>query len=181
MMLSPKTPTCYECPYNLFFTENFAKKQMGLTMHPGERFCTAEKKAKRFRKSDPKRSIPSWCPKQKSPRELRIYGFKDTNSWMLHEEFCHQIGERFTPEAHRYAVVQEFHTELSAKEFLERVEMEPDTLLLGTLVHRHYVVEIDDGLKPAFFYKTASGYRYEPFFDGNRARSNKLEEDNGGV
>ncbi len=31
MMLSPKTPTCYECPYNLFFTENFAKKQMGLT------------------------------------------------------------------------------------------------------------------------------------------------------
>ena len=181
MMLSPKTPTCYECPYNLFFTENFAKKQMGLTMHPGERFCTAEKKAKRFRKSDPKRATPSWCPKQKSPRELRIYGFKDTNSWMLHEEFCRQIGERFTPEAHRYAVVQELHTELSAKEFLERVEMEPDTALLGTLVHRHYVVEIDDGLKPAFFYKTASGYRYEPFFDGNRARSNTLEEETGGI
>ena len=68
-----------------------------------------------------------------------------------------------------------------AKEFLERVEMEPDTLLLGTLVHRHYVVEIDDGLKPAFFYKTAGGYRYEPFFDGNRARSNTLEEETGGI
>ena len=176
MMLSPKTPTCFECPHNLFFTENFAKKQMGLTMHPGERFCTAEKKAKRFRKSDPKRAIPSWCPKQKSPRDLRIYGFKDTGSWMLHEEFCRQIGERFAPEAHRYAVEQTSTVEMRAYD-VHKLMMDGTELdkLLNMPIALHYVVEISDGVQSACYYKTADGYKYEPFFNVKLALENRME------
>lgn len=173
-MTKLREPTCYGCPHDLHYDRSDPTKQFGVTMHLGERFCTCGKRAWRFRRGDPKSKVPAWCPKRKEPRELRIYAFKDPESWLLHEQLCQSLGEKMGPEGHRYAVSRELTTQLSAKTFLERCELETDADLLGTAVELHHVVEIDDGLLPAYFYKTTDGYRYEPFFDAARARTNKL-------
>lgn len=60
---------------------------------------------------------------------------------------------------------------LTAKEFLDRSRYESDAELLGGMTAaKHQVVEIDDGLMPAFFYKTEKGWRYEPYFDAASAQ-----------
>ena len=53
---------------------------------------------------------------------------------------------------------------------------EPDAETLGVAVHRHYVVEIDDGIKPEFFYKTQNGYVLLGLFDAATARKNVKED-----
>ncbi len=41
----------------------------------------------------------------------------------------------------------------------------------------YQVLEIDDGLKPVFFYKTEQGFKMLYSFNTEIARKNKLEED----
>ncbi len=173
-MTNLREPTCYGCPHDLHYDRSIPAKQYGVTMHLGERFCTCGKRARRFRRGDPKTKTPAWCPRRKEPRELRIYAFKDPESWMLHEQLCHSLNKELIPEGNRYAVAKALSTGLSAKAFLERSEMETDVDLIGVAVELHQVVEIDDGLRPVCFYKTTNGYRYEPFFDAAQARTNKL-------
>ena len=168
--------TCYECEKHLRYMESNPTKQMGVTMHMGERFCTGGKRARKFKRNDPKIYVPSWCPKRKLPSELRVYCFKSTIDWMLHERLCYDLGKEVSPEAHRYAVLYELHTPFSPMEFARRCNEEPDAETVGAAVHRHYVVEIDDGISPAFFYKTKRGYRLEPLFDAAAARRNKRED-----
>lgn len=180
-MIKPRKASCFGCPYELRYGESIPKKEMGVVMRLGERFCTAGKRARRFKRGDPKSAAPEWCPRRKKPHELRVYGFKDTESWMMHDYFCHEFGEKFSPDGFRYAVEFELHTELSPSDFLERCDMESGAELLGVAVHRHHVVEIDDGLMPAFFYKTSTGYRYEPFFNAKQARENKREHVEGTI
>lgn len=97
--------TCYECEKHFRYMESSPAKQMGVTMHMGERFCTGGKRARKFKRNDPKIYVPSWCPKRKLPSELRVYCFKSTVDWMLHERLCYDLGKEISPEAHRYAVL----------------------------------------------------------------------------
>lgn len=151
--------TCYECEKHLRYMESSPAKQMGVTMHMGERFCTGGKRARKFKRNDPKIHVPSWCPKRKLPSELRVYCFKSTIDWMLHERLCYDLGKEISPEAHRYAVLYELHTPFSPMEFARRCNEEPDAETVGAAVHRHYVVEIDDGISPAFFYQDEARLR----------------------
>lgn len=165
-----REPSCHNCPSHLRYEGNFAIKKSGLTMRPGERFCVFGKKARRFQKRDPVTRVPSWCPKRLKTRKARIYGFKDAGDWLLHERLCRDLGKNISPEGHHYAVERELDTELTAKEFLERSVSEPDAALLdGVTLTRYQVLEIDDGLLPAYFYKTEHGYVYEPFFNAKAA------------
>lgn len=97
--------TCYECEKHLRYMESSPAKQMGVTMHMGERFCTGGKRARKFKRNDPKIYVPSWCPKRKLPSELRVYCFKSTEDWMQHERLCYDLGKEVSPEARRYAVL----------------------------------------------------------------------------
>lgn len=171
-----RKPTCFDCPHNLQYMEDMPIKQKGVTMYPGERFCVAGKRARKFRRSDPKAHVPSWCPKRKSPCELRIYGFKNTDEWMMHDSLCYHLGKDIPPEGRRYAVLYDLHTELTPRAFSERCNEEPDARTLGVAVHRHYVVEIDDGIKPVFFYKTENGYELLALFDAETAKKNIMED-----
>lgn len=165
-----REPSCHNCPSHFRYEGNFAIKKSGLTMHPGERFCTFQKKVRRFQKRDPVVRVPSWCPKRLEKRKLRIYGFKDAESWLLHERLCHDLGKDLSPEGRHYIVEQEMDTELTAKEFWERSLSETDAALLdGVTLTQYQVLEIDDGLQPAYFYKTGHGYAYEPFFNAKAA------------
>lgn len=71
MML--RKPNCSDCPHNLQYMESLPIKKKGVTMHLGERFCVAGKRARKFKRSDPRTYVPSWCPMLKTPCELRIY------------------------------------------------------------------------------------------------------------
>lgn len=169
---------CAECEKYLQYMESHPIKQMGVTMHMGERFCTGGKRARRFMRGDPKVYVPDWCPKRKTPSELRVYGFKTIEDWMMHYDLCSSMGKDISPSAYRYAVLYELHTPLSPCEFARRCNEEPDAQTLGVAVHRHYVVEIDDGIKHSFFYKTSHGYELLALFDAETARKNKTEDTN---
>lgn len=145
-------------------------------MHLGDRFCMGGKKVRRFGRGDPRVYVPDWCPKRKNPCEVRIYGFKSGEAWAMHEALCCHMGMELTPSAFRYALESELHTDLTPQEFAKQCNYEPDAETLGVAVHRHYVVEIDDGLKPAFFYKTEKGYELLALFDAETARKNIKED-----
>lgn len=165
-----RQPTCHDCASRYVYEGSLPMKKNGVNMHYGEVFCTYEKKARRFQKRDPKVRVPQWCPRLLKKRKLRIYGFKDAGSWMLHERLCSDLGHDFSPEGFRYAVEHETETELTAKEFLERSLTETDAALLdGITLTRYQVLEIDDGLRPVYLYKTDAGYRYEPHFNAKAA------------
>ena len=97
---------------------------------------------------------------------------------MMHYDLCSSMGKDISPSAYRYAVLYELHTPLSPCECARRCNEEPDAQTLGVAVHRHYVVEIDDGNKPSFFYKTSHGYELLTLFDAETARKNKMEDTN---
>ena len=91
MML--RKPNCSDCPHNLQYMESLPIKKKGVTMHLGECFCVAGKRARKFKRSDPKTYVPSWCPRLKAPCELRIYGFKNQREWRMHRSMCAYLGE----------------------------------------------------------------------------------------
>lgn len=144
MML--RKPTCADCPHNLQYMERLPIKKKGVTMHLGERFCVAGKRARKFKRSDPKTYVPSWCPRLKAPCELRIYGFKNQREWRMHRSMRAYLGEDTSPSAFRYAVRYEGHTDLAPYEFFECCNEKSDDEILGAAVQHYDVVEIDDGM-----------------------------------
>ncbi len=112
----------------------------------------------------------------KAPCELRIYGFKNQREWRMHRSMCAYLGEDTSPSAFRYAVRYEGHTDLAPYEFFECCNEKSDDEILGAAVQHYDVVEIDDGIKPAFFYKTEHGYELLFSFDAKTAKKNIREE-----
>ena len=170
-----RLPTCMGCDGHLFYSERYAKKQNGVLMKPGERYCVYGKRARRFAKSDPKNYPPSWCPKRKTPSEVRVYGFKSSCDWILHERLCSDLHKEILPEAHRYAVEYELSADLTPKQFWDAVQEEPLSSVLPVSVLTHWVIEIDDGLYPTFFYKTSKGFQIVGFFNAAVARRESME------
>lgn len=176
MREGPRKPTCFGCPYDVHYSDAIPKKTMGVMMHFGERFCTGGKKARRFKRGDPKIHVPKWCPKRKSPCELRVYMFKNASEWWLYTSLRRDIGHSPTPSGFRYALTQELTTELSPQEFWKRLEAEPYQDIFGFSLESYSVVEIDDGLRPAFFFYEDGGFTLIHSFNAETARKNKKED-----
>lgn len=70
----------------------------------------------------------------------------------------------------------EGHTDLAPYEFFECCNEKSDDEFLDAAVQHYDVVEIDDGIKPAFFYKTEHGYELLFSFDAKTAKKNIREE-----
>lgn len=172
----PRKPVCSDCPHDLHYSDNIPKKTMGVMMHFGERFCTGGKKARRFKRGDPKIHVPEWCPRRKTPCELRVYVFKSASDWWLHRCLEKDLGKSLPPKGHSYALVQKRTTELSPREFWKRLEAEPYQDILAVPLESYSVVEIDDGLKPAFFFYVDGGFTLLYAFNAEAARKNKKED-----
>lgn len=125
MML--RKPTCADCPHNLQYMERLPIKKKGVTMHLGERFCVAGKRARKFKRSDPKTYVPSWCPRLKAPCELRIYGFKNQREWRMHRSMRAYLGEDISQTLDHVAEIVEGKLQEVATRTLEKLrEMSPD-------------------------------------------------------
>lgn len=108
-------PMCIGCPHDLYYSGYIPQKQFGVMMHSGERYCTGRKRARRFKRGDPKIHVPKWCPKRKNPCEVRIYGLKSANDQLLHSALSDE--STIFPSAYRYAVRMSGTIELSPYEF----------------------------------------------------------------
>ncbi|WP_299967514.1 hypothetical protein [uncultured Oscillibacter sp.] len=171
----PKKPTCYMCPHDFRYTDAIPMRRQGVMMRMDERYCLGGKRARLFKKRDPSIYTPSWCPKRKIPCELRIYTFKSSDDWWLHISLEHSIGQFLPPDGHRHALASEAVTGLSPREFWRRLDQEAYYDFLEITLKPHDVVEIDDGLNPAFFCYADGGFRMLYGFDAAAARRCVLE------
>ena len=126
-----------------------------------------------FKSSDPKVYVPSWCPRRKEPAELRVYCYKDTNSWYL-RQLLEQDGIHSTPSGYEYAVRYEGSTTLTARGFYEEIQSRLIDDVLGFHVKIDEVIEIDDGLISYYFHVRGYGADILTYFDRDWARKNKL-------
>lgn len=163
-------PTCAGCQHDLHFFEHTQKVQHGVMMHPGEHYCTGGRKARRFKRGDPKSRVPAWCPRLKSPCEVRVYAFKSPEERAMHSFYIDSFGHDSGPQGRRYTVSAELQTKLSPREFWQCCNEKPDADLIGAEVELYGVVEIDDGIRPVFFYKTMNGYEVASYFKAEDAK-----------
>ena len=69
----------------------------------------------------------------------------------------------------------EYTTELTAKGFYELTEQKLISDILGFPVQTNEVIEIDDGLKPYWFFVHEYGIELLAYFDRDSARKNELD------
>lgn len=146
----PELP-CYACQHYTMLGDKIF----------GTRACMGvkSKKGKRFRKSDPKYKPPKWCPRRLSVKVCRIYRLADEEYALLEENRRQSLDVRgldsYPLLAHRYDPVPrlEFSIGMSAKQFYQQAMEEPVSEIFQD-VELEYgdVIEIDDGLKPYYFY-----------------------------
>ena len=147
-------PACMECRHHQYLGNGLSRS----------RYCGGfpkRKSPKRFRSSDPQRKAPKWCPRRLSPPVCRVYGFANERSQAM--DILSR--NRFNPKKERYISVASSHYKLllekplgmKAKAFYEAAETG---------------VEIDDGLKPYYFY-FLSWSRVVPVYSFDLARVQK--------
>lgn len=169
-----RKPRCQDCPHYGVQSGPYAQKVKGAYLQVGSRYCSGGKRIKVFKPRDPKTQIPTWCPRRKSPAELRIYCYKDSNTWYLHH-LMESRGIQSSPSGFEYAVRYEGTVESTAREFYEQLQQKLVSDILGFHVGTNEIIEIDDGLVPYYFHISDYGANVLTYFNRDTARKNKLE------
>ena len=145
------------------------------------RYCNGflkRRKSKRFKRSDPKYKPPGWCPRRISPPACRVYGFADRDSELMHWMFnskdvlsCERTAHISVSERH-YRLRLEVSLGMTAKQFYDATQSESLSDIFsryGAQVERSEIIEIDDGLKPYYFY-CMGGFAVVPLVSFDRSR-----------
>lgn len=161
------------------------------------RYCNGfpkRRKSKRFKRSDPKYKPPKWCPRLISPPVCRVYGFVNSEAavtdWLLNREATaaksgnEQEAYRSVSE-YRYKLRCELSLGLTAKQFYAAMLSDVSTCVTSKIrnqVEYGEIIEIDDGLKPYYFY--FDSFRVIPLLHFDRSRvqleEGKIEENEHG-
>ena len=141
-------PGCRRCPHHQTVGAGVSET----------RYCAGfkGKEPRRFRKSDPVFKAPKWCPRRISPPVCRIHGFKDERSAHMdslwREEYRAGRMEAVSPSAFHYGPKREVRLGMTAGQFFETLHEDPLRRILPEEVHDGEIIEIDDGLRPWYFY-----------------------------
>ena len=141
-------PGCGQCPHHRRIGGGVSET----------RYCAGFKrrKPKRFGRSDPASKAPKWCPRRIAPPACRIYGFKDERSafmdFLRREEYKAGRKETVSPTAFHYAFRKEIWLGMTARQFFEESQENPLRDILPEEVCDGEIIEIDDGLRPYYFY-----------------------------
>ncbi len=141
-------PGCRHCPHHQQVGSNFCET----------RYCNGfkRKKPKRFRKSDPISKAPKWCPRRITPPVCRVYGFKDERSEYMEllgrTEYLSGKKKTIYPHSFHYVPRMELPLGMTAKQFFDASREGPLDGILPEKVDSGEIIEIDDGLKPYYFY-----------------------------
>lgn len=148
---------CPNCPYHQFVGDSVVRT----------RYCKGfpkKRKPKRFKRSDPMYKPPKWCPRRISPPVCRIYGFADQESEMMNflanrESLGREQDAYISVSESRYKLRREVPLGMTAKRFYEDIRSDYlNSALCDVDVEYGEVIEIDDGLKPYYFYYVNWGY-----------------------
>ena len=147
-------PSCTECPsYSVQGT------------FPCEtRYCMAKsRKGKRFKSSDPKFRAPKWCPKRLPSRVCRVYRLKDEEGsleWARRAVFNPNELTYYPAAGYRYDPEPKLKKNIgyTVRQFYERVNEDGPEYILDELgLEFGDLFELDDGLKPYYFYYYGPG------------------------
>lgn len=124
------------------------------------RYCGGfpkKKKPRRFRSSDPKYKAPKWRPRRLPTPVCRIYGFADEQSRSMdilaREGFDSKKDQYISIQASHYKLRLEMPFSMNARTFFEATRHGGSYEILSEHdIGLGEVVEIDDGLKPYYFY-----------------------------
>lgn len=163
-------PSCRNCQYF---------QEQGLPFC-SDRYCkgfSQKRKPKRFRSSDPKFKAPKWCPRRLTPPVCRVYGFANEESRGMdiftRRRFDPKKDRYISVSSSRYKLLLETPLGMKAKAFYEAVETgDVYDILPVDVLEPGIVVEIDDGLKPYYFY-FLSWSRAVPVYSFDLARVQK--------
>ena len=170
-------PVCSDCT-DYYYCAGLTKTVLhGKMLTPGCRYCMGMKRPRQFKSRAAIIRAPDWCPRRKTPCEVRIYDFRNMNERLMHLYYVSEISKDIGPEARRYALAYEGQTELTPRGFWLACNDRSSGNLLDRDVPLYAVVEIDDGLKPYCFYQTPSGFCPALYFNTETARNNTMEED----
>lgn len=182
-MFDMKKARCAECPEYLHYREKEPKRWHGRTMRPGCRYCLAWKRARLFKKKDPKVYLPKWCPKRITPPILRVYG---QQNGLLHLHSVYMKGKELRwPDANGYALRfqgraiqtgRDFYIIIHNREKEHHVDTAEIAEELGVPVSKWDVIEFDDGVKPMFYWHDYPRLR-QIMFDREQAEGYPPPED----
>ena len=142
-------PGCRECPHH---------QRVG-SLCCETRYCNGFKrrKPKRFGRSDPVFKAPKWCPRRITPPICRVHGFKDERSAYMdllwRAEYHAGRLETVSPSPFHYAPRTEIPLGMTARQFFDATQEGPLADILPEKVSDGEIIEIDDGLRPYYFYK----------------------------
>ena len=128
------------------------------------RYCTAKgRKGKRFKSSDPKFKVPKWCPKRLPSRVCRVYRVKDDErslEWARRVAVDPKELTYYSASGYRYDPEPKLEkkTGYTVRQFYERANMDgPEDVLDDVDLEFGDLFELDDGLKPYYFYYFGPG------------------------
>lgn len=136
-----------------------------------DNFCCARRRPRKVKSVQ----TPLWCPRRKSPCELRIYSLINAETKLKNLPFYVEYNVTLNPSPKDYAMAYEGHTTLSPWDFGRRLASDPGSIILDREVALCDVVEIDDGIEPVYFYKENDDYRVILDFDTAVARANEYK------
>ena len=149
----------------------------------GMRYCKGfpkRKNPKRFKSSDPKYKAPKWCPRRISPPVCRVYGFASFQDQMMdcltREQLVSKQNRYIYPTAFHYTLRLETTLGINARTFFYQSKHgELDDFLAEADLSPGEVVEIDDGLRPYFFYCWGwSKFIPAPGFERSRVQKGEM-------
>jgi len=127
-----------------------------------------------FRPCNPKVYPPVWCPRRKDPAEYRLYSYVNAVV-QYYRRLFKEAGSPFTPSGYEYALRAEGNTGMAPATFQKALKGQSPSELLGIPVYTDDVIEIDDGLRPYFFFVTDKKVKVICRFDKQAALKNQYE------
>ncbi len=166
---------CVDCADRFTCLDKAPKRVSGVTLKYGHQYCRGGEKIHMFRPRDPKVYPPSWCPKRKSTAEYRVYAYKNA-AVRYYRELFKGIGSLTSPRGYEYALRAEGNVNMVPAAFLKALKGQSPSEILGISVHTDDVIEIDDGLRPYFFFVTDKKVEVICRFDKQAALKNQYKE-----
>ena len=151
--MEPKRTNCETCPYQLESHKEYIDYPVYYCIGKGQ------KNARRLKKKDRGAFPPDWCPRHLEPPKLRIY----TPAGRKHavDRFDRHTWYSPNPSSLQYTLRMEMDSPVSAYNLYQSVMgllewrsvwLEDFRELVGTEVQDEDVLEVDDGIRPTFFY-----------------------------
>lgn len=147
-------PSCTECP-SYSVQGDFPCET---------RYCMAKsRKGKRFKASDPQLRVPKWCPKRLPSRVCRVYRLKDEEQSLERARRAVADPKELTyypASGYRYDTEPKLEKRIgyTVRQFYEWVNRAgPEDVLDDDDLEFGDIFELDDGLKPYYFYYFGPG------------------------